>query len=250
MTRLTRHSRATHLLLAATILSAAVALPAAAAEPSAEAPAGSGAVITGIDVSHWQGRIRWGRVARAGIDFAIAKATEGRNFIDSQYARNRERAHARGVSFTAYHFARPSRGRGDAVREADHFIRVARLRRGDLIPALDLERAGGLGPRALRQWVWDWMQRVRTQLGVKPMIYTTASFWRTYLRNTTMFADAGYRVLWIAHWGTTRPAVPAQFWDGAGWTLWQYTDCGRVDGIRGCVDRNRFLGASLGKIRL
>jgi hypothetical protein len=41
------------------------------------------------------------------------------------------------------------------------------------------------------------------------------------------------------------PFVPGVNWAGFGWTFWQWTSCGRVPGIRGCVDLDRFNGASL-----
>ncbi|HEY7598654.1 MAG TPA: glycoside hydrolase family 25 protein, partial [Candidatus Limnocylindrales bacterium] len=83
--------------------------------------------LVGIDVSHWQGKIIWRDVRAAGVDFAFAKATEGQGYVDPQYARNRKRAGANGIAFSAYHFARPDRTTKDAVREADHFIRTAAL---------------------------------------------------------------------------------------------------------------------------
>jgi hypothetical protein len=63
--------------------------------------------------------------------------------------------------------------------------------------------------------------------------------------DTTMFADQGYSVLWIAHWGTSSPTLPAGNWGGHGWTFWQYSSCGSVTGISGCVDLDRFNGSDL-----
>ena len=48
--------------------------------------------------------------------------------------------------FGAYHFARPDGSANDAIEEADHFVDVAQLGQGDLLPVLDLERTGGLTP--------------------------------------------------------------------------------------------------------
>src|SRR6186997_683454 len=40
----------------------------------------------GIDVSHWQGRVDWDRVARSGrVQFVVAKATEGTWMVDPTY---------------------------------------------------------------------------------------------------------------------------------------------------------------------
>jgi hypothetical protein len=82
------------------------------------------------------------------------------------------------------------------------------------------------------------------------MIYTSPSFWKTSMANTTEFADAGYSVLWIAHWNTLSPSTPANNWEGAGWTFWQYSDCGSVAGIAGCVDLDRFNGTDLSRITI
>jgi lysozyme len=199
----------------------------------------------GIDVSHWQGRIGWRKVARDGVDFAIAKATEGYGWVDRSYRRNHARARLRGVRITAYHYARPDRSPWDAIREADFFIDHARLRPGDLLPALDLETTGGLNRRNLRTWTLHWLQRVERRLGVKPMIYTSPGFWSSALGDTRLIARRGYEVVWVAHWDTYRPRVPADGWNGNGWTFWQWTSRGRVDGVRGFVDRNWYNGKAL-----
>jgi len=58
--------------------------------------------------------------------------------------------------------------------------------------------------------------------------------------NTRWFADNGYAVLWIAHWGVTNPDVPGSNWGGKSWTFWQYTSDGLVPGISGRVDLDRY----------
>ena len=194
----------------------------------------------GIDVSSWQGSIDFGKVRLAGWRFVIAKATEGSTWTDSRYAANKAGAMNAGLNFTGYHFARPSSAAGDAVNEADHFISVLGLSRGMLVPSLDLEVSGGLGTTALQSWARAFLSRVYTRLGVRAMIYTNPTFWRTSMGNTTWFAANGYRVLWVAQYGTTALSVPGSNWGGYGWALWQYSSCGSVPGISGCVDVDRY----------
>jgi GH25 family lysozyme M1 (1,4-beta-N-acetylmuramidase) len=203
----------------------------------------------GIDVSHWQGWIDWRRVARSGVDFAIAKATEGTWMVDDRYRANKAGAQRAGIRFTAYHFANPSGRRRDAVREADYFVRHARLNGWNLIPALDLEAHGGLRPRELTDWTLRWLRRVEKKLGVKPMLYTAPGFWHDRMGRTPRIAKAGYRTLWIAHWGTHRPAVPTP-WRGAGWTIWQWTETGQVSGVATPVDRNLYSGPKLRQLTI
>jgi lysozyme len=233
------------LALAATLLLAA-GTPAEAASLSSYSRSGH---LVGIDVSHWQGRPTWKKVKADGVRFVIAKATEGQTHVDSQYARNKRRADALAIPFTAYHFARPDKTTNDAIREADHFVRTAGLAGRHIIPVLDLEVTGGLGPKRLIEWTRTWVQRVHKKLGVKPMIYTSPSFWTDRLNDTRWFADNGYR-LWIAHWHVSEPRVPASNWGGRGWTFWQVTDCGTVAGISGCVDVDLYRGTKLAAVRI
>ena len=209
------------------------ALPVPPATPVLAPPPGA---VPGIDVSHHQGVIDWSQVAGSGQRFAFAKATEGRTFVDPNYAFNKSGAEMSGVVFGAYHFARPDGTANDAVIEADHFVDVAQLEPGDLIPVLDIERTGGLSQAQVTQWILAWLDRVTERVGVRPMVYTSPHGWETRTGDTTAVADAGYTVLWVAHWGVSSPTVPGGNWSGNGWTFWQYGNCGTVPGVDGCVD--------------
>ena len=192
--------------------------------------------VPGIDVSHHQGVIDWSQVAGSGQRFAIAKATEGRTFVDPNYAFNKTGAEMSGLVFGAYHFAQPDGGANDAILEADHFVDTAQLEPGDLVPVLDIERTGGLSQGQVTQWILTWLNRVTERVGVRPMVYTSPHGWATRTGDTTAVADAGYSLLWVAHWNVSSPTVPGANWSGNGWTFWQYGNCGTIPGIDGCVD--------------
>lgn len=210
----------------------------------------TGDQLPGIDVSHWQEAIDWTQVAASGQRFAFAKATEGRTYVDPRYAANKAGAATVGIAFGAYHFARPDDSANDAILEADHFVDVAQLVPGDLLPVLDIERTGGLSRAEVTTWILTWLGRVTERLGVRPMVYTSPNGWNQRTGDTTAVADAGYTVLWVAHWGVDSPTVPAQDWAGNGWTFWQYTDCGTVPGIAGCVDMDVYDGTDLGPVTI
>ncbi|MDQ3877568.1 MAG: glycoside hydrolase family 25 protein [Actinomycetota bacterium] len=222
--------------------------------------AGTSTYTAGIDVSHYQGtNIRWGKVARSKHVFAYQKATEGTSFTDPTYASNRERAGARGVTFGAYHFSNPrgstrAAALAEARREADHFIDTAQPAPGDLVPALDIEYSSytqTMGTPRLIKWIDAWLREVEARVGVKPVIYTSPYFWKVKFTDTTRFAREGYG-LWIAHWTTRKsgPTVPADNWGGRGWTFWQWTNCGSVPGIQGCVDEDRYNGSDLSLVTI
>jgi lysozyme len=196
------------------------------------------------------------------VEFAFVQASRGsggdcsvkpkRCGADRFYERNYGGARAQGIRVGAYHRAfvggdGRAEVRLDAEAEAELFVtQVGQFSRADLVPVLDVEPPfAGLDPRELRLWIRAWVGRVREELGAKAMIYTSATSWRA-TGDTQRFARRGHR-LWIAHWGVREPAVPAANWDGQGWSVWQYTNEGRVNGIDERVDLNR-LGVGFRKL--
>ncbi len=200
--------------------------------------------IPGIDISQYQETIDWPSVDPAKVTFVIMRATRGESYIDPMYEINLAGASHNGFVVGAYHRATPSSSSGDAVAEADQFLAVARNSALDLIPALDIEETGGLSVNQLQEWVKTWVARVYNQLGVRPMVYASPYFWRTSMGDSHWFADHGYP-LWIANWYVSAPDVPANNWQGQGWTFWQWSSTGSVSGISTAVDKDRFGGADL-----
>ncbi len=216
-------------------------------------PAHAATKLRGIDVSKWQGTIAWSKVAGAGIRFAIVRATKGRTYIDPKFQANVAGARANGIVVGAYHRATPSGGANantvDARAEADHYLDVASPGVGDLIPALDIEETGGLAPPDLVVWVKAWVTRVTNVLGIRPMLYASPNFWTVHMGGSTWFADHGYR-LWLAHWNVKTPTVPANDWQGRGWTFWQWTHKPGLPGVTTDLDRDRFAGTKLVTARI
>jgi GH25 family lysozyme M1 (1,4-beta-N-acetylmuramidase) len=210
-----------------------VLAPTAAAAPFAR----------GIDVSRWKGSIAWSRVAHGGYRFAFAEATNG-FAADPTFTRNHTGAKKAGLAFGGFHFARPAGTTpraviANAVAQADLFVSVAQPQTGELAPVLDLERTGGLSPASLRAWTGAWLNEVQLQVGIRPTIYASPTFWRHAVADAGIFATAGSS-LWVAHWHVNAPRVPAANWGAIGWSFWQWTNCSRVPGIRGCVDGDRY----------
>lgn len=226
-------------LIASAVLTAAlvaVASPAAAQSNPA-----------GIDVSHYQGSINWGSVKNAGIDFAYIKATEGTSYKDPQFNANYPAAHGAGVIRGAYHFARP--GSSSGATQANFFAANGGAWSADdltLPGALDLEAPPsgascyGLTTTQMRNWITDFYNTYKSKTGRDVVIYTTASWWNSCTGSWTGMASKS--PLWVAHWGTSNPTLPAG-WSGTTWTVWQYTSTGSVSGISGNVDRNNFNGS-------
>jgi GH25 family lysozyme M1 (1,4-beta-N-acetylmuramidase)/surface antigen len=198
--------------------------------------------VEGIDVSHWQGNIDWSSVYNSGKKFAFAKATEGVGFTDPNFDKNMNEAHAAGMLIGAYHYARPDLG-NDAADEARYFVSVAGkyLKDGYLRPALDLEEGASLGKVALSNWVHEWMETVKSETGIEPIIYVNSNYANNYLDSSVTKYN-----LWIAHWRCDTGTPPnTGIW--ADWDFWQYYSpnyCGQnsVPGISGGVDLDIFNG--------
>ena len=224
-----------------------IARPAVVAVTAVSALAASAvAYADGIDISHYQGTVSWSKVDDAGMGFAFMKATEGTTYADPSLRTNWAGAEAQGIYRGAYHFARPSTTPGSAAAQARFFVsKVGPLHdKGDLPPVLDLEASGGLGRTSLTAWVTTWLTTVEDLTGRAPIIYVSPSFWEYYMGNSAAFH---HYPLWVANYGVSSPRVPGAW---STWTFWQRTSTGRVNGISGNVDMNKFNGsdAQLAKI--
>lgn len=189
-------------------------------------------VLRGIDVSHWQGRIDWPKVANDGVTFAMCKATEAAARVDPRWQANRAGATAAGVPVGAYHFARP--GRVSAADSARHHLRHAHPADGEIVSALDLEDTD-LSARDTTRWALEWLAIVEEATAAVPIVYTGPGFTATHLHPDPAL---GRYPLWVAHYTTrAQPRLPKPW---TSWLWWQHTDKGTVAGISGGVDTNRF----------
>ena len=192
--------------------------------------------IHGIDVSRYQKTINWPSVQEMEeknikIGFAFMKATEGESLIDPQFRRNWLHAKEASVPRGAYHFFIASR---NPKKQALNFIRTVKLKPGDLPPVLDVETLNGRPIPELKKKVKEWLDIVEEHYGVKPILYTNASFYTDYLGSS--FDEYP---LWVAHYLQKKePRIERA------WHFWQHSETGRVNGIDARVDFNVFKGDS------
>ena len=188
--------------------------------------------LSGIDVSKWQGEVNWQSVKRAGVAFAFARASYGSGEVDSHFAANWQGMKNAGIPRGAYHFFVTA---DDATQQANLFIRtVGSLEDGDLPPVLDVEAQSGTGGNLVSS-VRTWLDLVEQKLGRKPIIYTGPAFW-----NENLTSGFGSYPLWVAEYGVSSPK-PVNGWDG--WTFWQYSETGAVEGVSGNTDLDYFNGS-------
>jgi GH25 family lysozyme M1 (1,4-beta-N-acetylmuramidase) len=192
-----------------------------------------GAVTEGIDVSVYQGTFDWKTVKASGVEFAIIRTSDGLNFPDSRFADNWAGAKAAGVIRGVYQYFEPAQ---DPIAQADMMLAaMGPLAPGDLPPTIDVETTGGKTPSQLAARVAQWSDHVAAATGRAPIIYVGKYFWQDQVGGVDMTRNP----LWEAQWGSACPDTPSPW---KAWTFWQYTATGKVDGITGDMDLDRFNG--------
>src|SRR3954470_6063505 len=189
--------------------------------------------VSGIDVSYYQGDISWPRVARAGVKFAFIRVADGADIFDTKFETNWRGARAAGIPRGVYQYFRANES---PIDQADVVIAATRKSgAGELPPVIDLENSMGLPLEGVVAAAQIWIERIRTELKVEPIVYTNPGMWR--LRGVPELAN---QRLWLAHYTSACPELPRPW---AHWSIWQYTDVGRVDGIDALVDLDVLDGA-------
>jgi GH25 family lysozyme M1 (1,4-beta-N-acetylmuramidase) len=210
----------------------------------------SGPFVEGVDVSDGQGNIDWNAVKGGGVDFGIAKATQGTYNTQGTFAANWANMKAAGVVRGAYHFFDPTE---DGAAQASYFLGVVgTIEPGDLPPMLDIECpdgdaqclgfSGGSGAASasdIYTRMWDWIHTVENATGRKPLIYSFGSYFADNGINTTGLDAYPLNIAYPVSGNCFNFPGP---WSAA--TIWQWSFTGSVSGIGGQVDRDRFLGTS------
>lgn len=189
----------------------------------------------GIDVSRYQGRIDWPTVARdRKIQFVYIKATEGATHHDHTYDRNIRGARREGILVGSYHFFMADK---TARQQFDNFKRHVDRGYQDLIPMVDVEDGGirGRSPEQLRATLAELMELMKAEYGRYPLLYCQYSVYIHYLH-----PDFGRYYLFVARYSPNAPTLPGS----TRCNIWQYSEHGHIEGIKGEVDLDRFINGT------
>ncbi|MDO5751485.1 GH25 family lysozyme [Arthrobacter sp.] len=224
--------------------------------------------IAGMDVSGWQAdpsthsvsQVNWTAQWSKGSRFVYAKATEGSYFVDGSHNSHLSGARGVGMLTGAYHFAIPAQS--SATVQADFFIRNGgawKAGGSTLPPLLDIENnpytnpasssyygntCYNMTPAAMVAWISEFSNRVLSQTGRLPMIYTNYYWWQECTGNSQAFTN---QPLHIAAYTNSSPWIPG------GWntySMWQFSDNGPFAGDsnvwNGTLDALKLFAASSG----
>lgn len=186
-------------------------------------------MLKGIDISNWQGGLN---LFNLDIDFAIMKATEGTDFVDSYCDNWVQQAIQKNIKWGFYHFA----NNNSPELEAEFFVNNTRNYFNYGIPILDIEDVNipNWGAYADR-----FTKKVFELTGIWCMIYCSSGFLSRF---------AGYECcencgLWCAgypypytSWENVEFPYDCQPWDFV--AIWQFTSSLQLNGYSGSLDGN------------
>lgn len=190
--------------------------------------------IKGIDVSSYQDKPDWKKVAKSSIKFAILRIHQ-KTGVDSSFEYNYKGCKSNGILVGGYKYSYALTP-AQAIDEAEDVIAVLNGRGLDFPVFYDLEwpNQRKLGKQAVENIAVAFLTRME-KAGYKVGIYCNLDWYNNVLSDTLKQYDC-----WIARYPASdngsvherlRPSV------GVGW---QYSSKATIPGISGTVDRNVF----------
>lgn len=135
----------------------------------------------GIDVSKYQGRIDWQKVANnEKIQFVYIKATEGASSVDKKYEINIKEARKVGLKVGSYHFFTIYK---TPEEQFANFRKYVHKDEQDLLPMVDVEETGNRKANRdlLQRNLSKFMELVKSEYGKYPLLYSQYGFYNEKL---------------------------------------------------------------------
>ena len=187
-----------------------------------------------IDISHHQGTPDMREVAASGVLGLIHKATEGTSFIDDARATNCSNAIAAGIAVSTYFGLKP----GDGAAQAAFYLSV--------VDPVD-------GERCVIDYEEDSCSLTTLKDAVQALLDYRKALQITVYSGHLLKEQLGDSCdeflrdntdLWLAQYTSNEGSISWPDGTYAVWSLWQYSESGRVPGIDDAyVDLNNFNGS-------
>lgn len=190
--------------------------------------------IKGIDVSSYQGKPDWAKVAKFGVKFAILRIHQ-KTGIDSSFEYNYKGCKSNGILVGGYKYSYALTP-AQAIDEAEDVIATLNGRGLDFPMFYDLEWSNQrkLGKQAIENIAVSFLTRIK-KAGYKVGIYCNLDWYNNVLTDALKQCDC-----WIARYpANDNGSVQEKLCPNVG-VGWQYSSKGKVPGINGNVDMNMF----------
>lgn len=199
---------------------------------------GQKASCIGIDLSEFQGDVDFDALKNAGVDYVMLRlggrfyGDEGAMYEDTRFSDYYTQAKSAGLRVGAYFFSQAASAE-DAKEEGEYALRILGNKQLDYPVAFDWEiiadddaRTDGVSGEELTDIAEQFCDTVSTG-GYHAIIYANTHL-MYYMYDLTRMKDYEF---WVADYGN----FPTMYY---GFSMWQYTTEGTIDGIDGTVDLN------------
>ena len=181
--------------------------------------------FNGLDISHHQEKVNWTLVDKK-YKFIILKATEGQNFLDTDFLYNWNNARLNGFVVGAYHFFVMTSS-GEA--QADFYISKVPDSEKTLPPIIDLEISTKKYKKPdVIEHLRVMVEKLEKHYKKRVIFYVNYNTYNAYIKG-----EFPENKIWITDYKYF-PKIDEE----NRWIIWQVSRRGRIEGIPGFTDKN------------
>ena len=185
----------------------------------------AGYKVHGLDISHHQEKVNWTLVDKK-YKFIILKATEGQNFLDTDFLYNWNNARLNGFVVGAYHFFVMTSS-GEA--QADFYISKVPDSEKTLPPIIDLEISTKKYKKPdVIEYLRVMVEKLEKHYKKRVIFYVNYNTYNAYIKG-----EFPENKIWITDYKYF-PKIDEE----NRWIIWQVSRRGRIEGIPGFTDKN------------
>ena len=185
----------------------------------------AGYKVHGLDISHHQEKVNWTLVDKK-YKFIILKATEGQNFLDTDFLYNWNNARLNGFVVGAYHFFVMTSS-GEA--QADFYISKVPDSEKTLPPIIDLEISTKKYKKSdVIEHLRVMVKKLEKHYKKRVIFYVNYNTYNAYIKG-----EFPENKIWITDYKYF-PKIDEE----NRWIIWQVSRRGRIEGIPGFTDKN------------
>ena len=185
----------------------------------------AGYKVHGLDISHHQEKVNWTLVDKK-YKFIILKATEGQNFLDTDFLYNWNNARLNGFVVGAYHFFVMTSS-GEA--QADFYISKVPDSEKTLPPIIDLEISTKKYKKTdVIEHLRVMVEKLEKHYKKRVIFYVNYNTYNAYIKG-----EFPENKIWITDYKYF-PKIDEE----NRWIIWQVSRRGRIEGIPGFTDKN------------
>ena len=185
----------------------------------------AGYKVHGLDISHHQEKVNWTLVDKK-YKFIILKATEGQNFLDTDFLYNWNNARLNGFVVGAYHFFVMTSS-GEA--QADFYISKVPDSEKTLPPIIDLEISTKKYKKPdVIEHLRVMVEKLEKHYKKRVIFYVNYNTYNAYIKG-----EFPENKIWITDYKYFPKIEEADRW-----IIWQVSKRGRIEGIPGFTDKN------------